>query len=388
MSGVKSVTTIKIHQNHNVYILGAGFSRDAGYPLMYDFLDRMRDCLDSLPPSDEHPDRRAIEQVFAFRRQAAGAAYRMKLEAENIEQLFSLASAQSRKVAVDDIIRAIAATLRYAESTRRDARFNLFTLDPNLHRGCMAQTGWRPDQNDANNTFQVPAYQIFAALLNGEYCDPESNGRNTVISFNYDVILEKALEELGFTYSYPGAIITSGNERDLPILKLHGSINWGQVPASQGGSSSIAVSPDNPLELPPHTDVPILTPPTWNKSGSARLATWDCAVRAIEEATRIIIIGFSMAPTDIHFKYLMMAGLQDNISLRSFDVITRARGEELQNLKSNFNVFQPEFNAKIRWHERGIAGFVVSDQSLASIGRSLDSRRFRKITLGDYLTND
>jgi len=39
-------------------------------------------------------------------------------------------------------------------------------------------------------------------------------------------------------------------------------------------------------------------------------------VQALKEATRIIIIGFSIPPTDIHFKYLMAAGLQENISLR------------------------------------------------------------------------
>jgi len=29
-----------------------------------------------------------------------------------------------------------------------------------------------------------------------------------------------------------------------------------------------------------------------------------------------VIIGFSIPPTDIHFKYLLAAGLQENISLR------------------------------------------------------------------------
>jgi len=39
-------------------------------------------------------------------------------------------------------------------------------------------------------------------------------------------------------------------------------------------------------------------------------------VEALTNATRIVIIGFSIPPTDIHFKYLLAAGLQENISLR------------------------------------------------------------------------
>jgi len=36
----------------------------------------------------------------------------------------------------------------------------------------------------------------------------------------------------------------------------------------------------------------------------------------ISRATRLIVMGFSMPPTDLHFKYLLAAGLRENISLR------------------------------------------------------------------------
>ena len=34
----------KAHNDHNVYILGAGFSAQAGLPLITDFMNRMRDA--------------------------------------------------------------------------------------------------------------------------------------------------------------------------------------------------------------------------------------------------------------------------------------------------------------------------------------------------------
>jgi hypothetical protein len=60
-----------------------------------------------------------------------------------------------------------------------------------------------------------------------------------------------------------------------------------------------------------------LVPPTWRKIFTGPLRqVWDKSLKSIEKATRIIIIGFSIPPTDNHFKYLIAAGLQKNISLR------------------------------------------------------------------------
>ncbi|MDB6025010.1 MAG: hypothetical protein JWM68_1233, partial [Verrucomicrobiales bacterium] len=53
---------------------------------------------------------------------------------------------------------------------------------------------------------------------------------------------------------------------------------------------------------------------------------WDTAVKAVKTATRIIVIGFSMPQTDVHFKYLMAAGLQDNVSLRQIAFVNQDSG--------------------------------------------------------------
>ena len=63
--------------------------------------------------------------------------------------------------------------------------------------------------------------------------------------------------------------------------------------------------------------IPELIPPTWKKVFHSPLdKVWESAVRRLKSATRIIIIGFSCPPTDMHFKYLMASGLQENVSLR------------------------------------------------------------------------
>src|SRR6266511_1177130 len=103
----------KIHPNHNVYILGAGFSVDAGLPLISNFLNRMRDSFDWLIEQDWQSERNAVERVFDFRLQAAGAVYTKMIDVENIEFFFSHTATTENDpatniITVEDISTAIA----------------------------------------------------------------------------------------------------------------------------------------------------------------------------------------------------------------------------------------------------------------------------------------
>src|SRR4051812_32104045 len=96
----------QIHTNHNVYILGAGFSIDAGLPLIRDFLQRVGDSSEWLLANGRNSEVEAIEKVFDFRRKAAGAAYRCQIDVENIEELFSLASSSEGESHTDYVTKA------------------------------------------------------------------------------------------------------------------------------------------------------------------------------------------------------------------------------------------------------------------------------------------
>src|SRR5260221_8861747 len=105
--------------NHNVYILGAGFSFDGGIPLVKDFLSRMADSVDWLYRNGRTQEAEAIGRVFEFRLRAAGAAYRAQIDLENIEDLFSLASAAESEASADYMTTAIAATIDVARLTAK-----------------------------------------------------------------------------------------------------------------------------------------------------------------------------------------------------------------------------------------------------------------------------
>src|SRR6185503_2532886 len=102
--------------NHNVYILGAGFSFDAGVPLVENFLERMADAQLWLT-LHEQPEADSVSKVFRFKLNAAGAAYRARLNIENIEELFSLAAVSEDRIDTSEVTSAIAATIEFARVT-------------------------------------------------------------------------------------------------------------------------------------------------------------------------------------------------------------------------------------------------------------------------------
>ena len=83
----------EIHTNHNVYILGAGFSVPGGLPTIANFIDVMRDSIGWLEGNGRSNEATAVKAVLDFRLRIARAGARVPLDLDNIEEVFSLASA-------------------------------------------------------------------------------------------------------------------------------------------------------------------------------------------------------------------------------------------------------------------------------------------------------
>jgi len=82
--------------NHNVFILGAGFSREAGAPLIHDFLDMSRELFDD-PDSDlDKEERSQFREVFEFKNRVSQAREKFRIDLDNIEQLFGLVEMSHR----------------------------------------------------------------------------------------------------------------------------------------------------------------------------------------------------------------------------------------------------------------------------------------------------
>src|SRR5688572_18577411 len=100
----------EVFTNHNVYVLGAGFSKNAGLPILKDFLNEMRSSVNWLK-QEGRPELTATRDVLLFRKSAASAALRVNMNVENIEDLFSLAAASGEESDANNVSNAIAATI-------------------------------------------------------------------------------------------------------------------------------------------------------------------------------------------------------------------------------------------------------------------------------------
>ena len=162
--------------------------------------------------------------------------------------------------------------------------------------------------------------------------------RTAIITFNYDALVEKAASAIlvgkgePFLYSllYPVPITnillrTAGTLAAEPIetfqlLKLHGSLNWYYSGSSSFYGEQIYDILLNRGWSPDHTDseeelekraidkVPLIVPPTLNKSlyfnNETVRSQWILARRALADAARIFIIGYSLPQGDLIVNFM------------------------------------------------------------------------------------
>jgi len=365
------------HNDNNVYILGAGFSAEAGLPVVSSFLGRMRDTVDWLDTQGRVAEREAIERVLDFRREAAAAGYRINLDLDNIEHLLSLADAKPGATNTQDIRSAIAATIDFAATTGYPPIGRLRVIGSN---GWPCSAAWRAT---ATRWTAVPGtdfedvessvYDYYAASLSGLAAAKREPGKNVVITLNYDVLLEEALRRLDIPISYqvcgggvdvdPTAGINDSLPEAFQVLKLHGSVNWGQK-ADQSVLVCRNYEHVRSLNL-----APLLVPPTWQKiAAEALLRVWDSAVGAIAKATRIILIGFSIPPIDQHFKYLLSVGLKDNSSLREVRIVDPRAGVLRAQYQAVFREDQFKYGI-VTVREKRTGDFFYDNGEISSIGR-------------------
>lgn len=312
----------ELHNNHNVYILGAGFSRLRGLPLVYDFMMQMRDALEFHSARGNRRECEAIRAVLSFRLKSSSAAYRVQVNLENIEELFSLASASPTPME-ESIRLAIAATLEFSMLYRKapiakfDAANGLFANNRNW-------SFQEASSGPYSGSWTAPAYEFIVSAMLGERGAPNEN---TFITFNYDTLLEESLNGLDVPYSL--GFSSHSSERSnarVKVLKLHGSIDWA-VP--KRARTSIQVF-ENYRSIIEADLTPQLVPPTWKKDSRGVFnEIWNESLKALSNATRVVVIGFSIPHTDLHFKYLLAAGLQDNFSLREIVFVNPGDGLKL-----------------------------------------------------------
>ena len=151
------------------------------------------------------------------------------------------------------------------------------------------------------------------------------------------------------------------NTSPIPVLKLHGSINWGRS-AKDANSLKVFDSYDDLRNV---KAIPELVPPTWEKIFEKELeSVWAQAITSLKTATRVIVIGFSMPPTDMHFKYLIAAGLRENLSLPQIVFVNPDQGKAIESRARKLLRNSYIESERITFVKKHLSEFAVRLQSL------------------------
>jgi hypothetical protein len=220
--------------DHNVYVLGAGFSADAGLPVVRNFMTAMRDALPVLRAAGRDEEADAIRHAFEFQLRASAAAYRTQVDVENIEELFCLASAAGDDRLADRFKLAIAATLDVAElrGVQGSVQGYFWSDDARKLLGSIPAwaDGFNPGGQGITGDIMVPRYDYYVAAMLGFLASGAAAGRNTFVTFNYDLLIERSLDRLQVPHGFGDLVRASSDDRTerphVDVLHLHGAMNW------------------------------------------------------------------------------------------------------------------------------------------------------------------
>jgi NAD-dependent SIR2 family protein deacetylase len=307
-----------------VFILGAGASRQAGAPLMADFLDVAHDLWKTGQVQPYADDFAVVFKGIGTLQRVHSKSQLDILNIESVFAAFELAAILGRLGTykpedIQSLSKSMAVVIRATieQTLRLSVR----------HKG----------------VFAPQPYEEFVGLLDG--LSGKANPRHTtaVVTFNYDLAADYALYKNGTAPLY--GLESETDTGSIPLLKLHGSLNWVHcekcdkvVPwrLEQYLSNRhwdiwddgprhvyLKISKDmenfNHCEKSPATG-PILVPPTWNKSEyhKALSSVWGRAAKELQDAENIFVIGYSLPPTDGFFRYLYAISTVSETPLKRF----------------------------------------------------------------------
>jgi hypothetical protein len=262
-----------------VFVLGAGFSAPAGFPLVSALREGLITYIDQSDFADWTPHTQTGDHGHP-----AGQFHAGLLGFENLE-FEELLPALDRHLA--------------GSPGQEPARVTRRMLIQGVGR-------WLWDIDKRTSSELPQAYSSFAGWVRG--------AGNAIVSFNWDLVLERTLEGAGIPWGY------SINNGPTPVLKPHGSINWSRhreacldgdpgagwmliAENSQycfdGASPFTGPFFDAPGRSYLNDDLRLLIPPgAGEASTSSALLIWREVEQAISERDAIVFIGYSLPNYD------------------------------------------------------------------------------------------
>jgi SIR2-like protein len=333
-----------------VLFLGAGFSRPYGLPTMTEFLAASQD---STRVSGE--EKQLVDELFLEARHANSF---LQSDPTNLEDVLSFSVMGDR--------------LKIAEPTGVPRAARLKRLIQRIYTTPgEPQKYWDQFRN----------LEHFLGVSRGTQLPYEL----AVVTTNYDVCSEAALARLGVGTRLEVAATRSGHGQPMvtgslyaptgvPVLKLHGSVNWFENAEAQGGIVvdervvKAGILSEHPGEIPyvcasdyvmPGT--PVLVPPTFIKPDLVKPleVIWQRAAEELQQAHYLAFVGYSFPATDTEMRYFLGRSLADNPRLRKIFVVDRRAGEIVKKLKAPGSGYGEHFRGFLEPLEGTWTGFQL-----------------------------
>lgn len=339
-----------------LFIFGAGASREAGGPLMADFLDKA-DLLRRTKHEGVREALESFESVFTAISELHGVHAKSYLDLDNIEVLFGA-------VEMSLLLNKFAG--RHPEGIKK-LRDDLVTVIYKTLETCIPFP-----VRDGAYAAPEPYAQLHRLITQQGGLQRRDPVEPSFITFNYDLALDVALGRFQYDYGLADKMPAGS----VPLLKLHGSINWGLCErCGQIGTYPVREARfdlDNKtgvlFALGSHLNSrycdcrlgklvgpPVVVPPTWNKTAySAQLGrVWRHAARVLSQAENIFVVGYSLPETDAFFRYLYALGAEGPARIKRFWVIDPDPSGEVEKrfgalvgggLRNRFKVIRKDFS--------------------------------------------
>lgn len=371
-----------------VYLLGAGFSVGTGAPLLSTFIPDglclLKDAC-AITRKEKRPIESFVQKLESTLQHYLAAAEFLPNRLVNLEDLFCLVDLRKqydhtrkgissprthetilKKFVVEVLKRAWIKHESAWETLKKEEGKRGTTVADDLMKSKAppvvpqrSRFPFKQVSHTVHNTDQYYNACAYEAFLSQVLYDNElkstrdEDNADFIVTLNYDLVIERKLAKISTAPIYYGdlGLTKKGAEsgkridqlpkliahwptsgaRPLPLLKIHGSINW-QIPVGRSDASAASsvgsfwhpISPS--LEQDENIErIPII-PPTWRKTAAsntvfARLL--GDALRHMKLAERIVIVGYSLPNTDTYFRYLLAEALGTSVlpSIELWDVV-------------------------------------------------------------------
>lgn len=329
--------------SNTVFILGAGASKQAGAPLMNEFLDTARALWKSGQIGDAAE---SFKRVFQGISELQQVHSKSQLDIQNVESVFAAFE--------------MGKTLKKFGSYSPDQIEDLIKAMRQVIVQTIETTVKLPVGKEGIRPVAAPPYGKLASLIH--YLREEAKPRTDVslVTFNYDMAVDYSFYVNNIHVDYG----LGKDNGDLPVLKLHGSLNWAYCSTCEkvipwylheffkkrswqifpgDDRRYVTLNIGSQLDKFTHCNSevhkePVIVPPTWNKTEYHQTLSqvWSRAASELSDAENIFVIGYSLPESDAFFRYLYALGTVGKTPLTRFWVFnpdklgkTRDRFEKL-----------------------------------------------------------